>query len=249
VNRATSTYFTRATALIALGVVLGITGPAMAAGAATARTSGAKSTMSGQCKGESVKPVVHADAVRREGTLSSLVAKLQARKDPYGVNGAQIAALQSAGSAITALDGQIASTCYPTVAALHADASKIFVDYRVYWLRVPQSEVIDASDHMAEASGRLGDAATKLASLVGSNATAQADLAAMNSALGAANAKLGTPPAAGPTLAPVPGLTPAADMTHDTAVLEAAYTDVLSIRASLVAARADGLKVLTDLQH
>ena len=75
-----------------------------------------------QCKAVDAKPIVHAAAVRREATLATLVAKLQARKDPFGMNGAQLATLQSASTAISALDAKIQATCYPTRAAFHTDA-------------------------------------------------------------------------------------------------------------------------------
>ena len=121
--------------------------------------------------------------------------------------------------------------------ALKADATKLFVDYRVYWLRVPQTQ-----GHRGRRSPRRGAVPARRTPrrssrpLVGSNAAAQADLAAMNQALATADAKLGTPPAPGPNLAPVPGLQPAADMTHDTAVLQAAHNDLLAARAALVEA-------------
>jgi hypothetical protein len=192
--------------------------------------------------------LVHDDAVRREAKLAAVVSDLQARRDPFGLNGPQISALQTASVGITALDSQIASTCYPTLAALRADATKLFVDYRVFWLRVPQTHVIEAADRLDEARSRLADAAGLLAKRVGANASAQADLAAMNQALSSADAKLGTPPSAGPSIAAVAGLQPAADMSHDTTVLKYTKTDILDVRASLAEARADGLKVLADLK-
>jgi len=242
VNRTITTL----TAVIASALTLGVVAPAMSASALPATGSGSGATTA--CKGNNVKPAIHADAVKREGTLGDLVAKLQARKDPFGLNGPQISTLQSANSAIGALDSQIASTCYASLAALKADASKIWIDYRVYWLRVPQSHVIEASDWLSDARTHLGAAATKLAPLVGSNATAQADLAAMNQALSDADAKLGVAPNAGPNVAASAALAPAPDMTHDTAVLNAAHADLLTVRSDLVTARADGLKVVADLQ-
>ena len=169
-------------------------------------------------------------------------------KDPFGLNGPQIAALQTASAGITALDGQIAGTCYPTLAALRADAKKLFVDYRVYWLRGPQTRAIGAADASPRRARGWAGRRRRLRPLVGSNANAQTDLAAMNQALSAADAKLGTPPNAGPTIAPAAGLQPAADMTNDTAALQAAHADLLAARAALAEARADGLKVVGDLQ-
>jgi hypothetical protein len=204
--------------------------------------------LASQCKGAVVKPAVHVAASRREGTLADLVAKLQARQDLYAMNAGQISALQSAAAAITALDQQIQSTCYPTYAALHADAVKLFVNYRVYWLRVPQTHAIEAADHLAEARQKLGGVATKLAGLVGSNSQAQTDLAAMNQALAAADANLSTPPTPAATIAAILGLQPAVDMTADTQALITARQDLLSARHALGQARADGVKVIADLR-
>jgi len=245
VNRATK-YLAYATTVVALGApALSVVVPAGAA----VTTPPTPAATTPQCRGAAVKPIVHADAVKREATLTTLVATLNARKDPYGLNGPQIAALQAANTGIAALDGQIASTCYPNLAALKTDATKLFVDYRVYWLRGPQTHAIQAADRLAEARTRLGHAAAKLAPLVGSNPSAQADLAAMNQSLSGADAKLGTPPTAGSSITDAAGLAPAADMTHDTAVLETARTDLIAAQAALAQARADGLRVVTDLQH
>ncbi len=106
-NRPTVKILGAATTLAATAT-LAFVAPAGALGAgATSGTIGTN-TPASQCRGADVKPIVHADAVRREATLTNLVAQVQARKDAFGLNGAQIAALQSASSAITALDAQIA---------------------------------------------------------------------------------------------------------------------------------------------
>ena len=83
-----------------------------------------------------------------------------------------------------------------------------------------------------------------LAARVGANASAQADLAAMNQALSSADAKLGTPPSAGPSIAAVAGLQPAADMSHDTTVLQGAHADLLAVRG--VARRGPGRRSQGD---
>jgi len=234
-------------ALATAGVALVLVGLVAPVGASTL-TPHTKPNSAEPCKGMAMKPAAHADAVRREATLANLVAKLQAHKDPYGLNGPQITALQTASAGIAALDAQIASTCYPTAAALKADAQKLFVDYRVYWLRGPQTAAIRAADSLAEARVRLGRAAAKAAPLVGSNPAAQADLAAMNTALSNADAKLGTPPTAPGSIATAAGLQPAADMTNNTAALQAVHGDLLAAKAALVEARAAGAKVINDLQ-
>lgn len=245
-NRVTAKYVALATTAAFAVSVVGVSAVSAPAGALGASPRSAGSTAA-QCKGTSLKPVVHDDAVRREAKLATLVADLRARRDPFALNGPQISALQGASAGITALDGQIASTCYPTLAALRADATKIFVDYRVFWLRGPQTHVIEAADRLDEARSRLAEAAGLLAKRVGANAPAQADLAAMDQALASADAKLGTPPSAGPSIAAVAGLQPAADMSQDTTVLQGAHADLLAARAALADARADGLKVISDL--
>ena len=194
-----------------------------------------------------VKAKVHAAAVRREATLATLVAKLQARRDPWTLNASQISTLQSASAGISALDSKVQTTCYSDTAALRADATTLFTGYRVYWLRVPQTHGIEAADRLSEARTRLGAVATKLAAHVGTNAKAQADLAAMNQALTAADGVLGTPPTPAAHISALVSLAPAADMTADVAAMETARTDLQTVRASLVQARADGLAVLGDL--
>lgn len=244
-NRATSKYLAVAAAVVTVAV-MGLAAPSGALGTTTGATTNPSTDPS--CKGTNIKPTLHKDAVRRENALSALVSALRASQDPYGLNGAQIAALQDAKSGITTLDGVISGTCYPTLSALHEDGSKLFVGYRVFWLRVPQTFVIVAADHLAEARIRLGSAAGKLAPLVGSNAAAQADLAAMNQALTTADGKLGVPPNAGATIAAVPGLVPAKDMSQNGSVLRASYADLLAARAALMEARSDGKKTVADLQ-
>ncbi len=193
------------------------------------------------------KADLHIAATRREGTLGVLVAALQARQDPWSLNAAQIAALQSAASGATALDLHVQGTCYSTVAAFRVDATPLFTDFRVYWLRVPQTRGIEAADRLGEARSRLVEVAGRLATHVGSNVAAGADLAFMNRALAAADARLGTPPTPAPHIAALAALAPAADMSADDSAMEAARGDLLAARASLLEARADGLKVVADL--
>jgi hypothetical protein len=228
--------------LLAATLGVGMIGAvAVPAGALGSRDAGA-------CRpSAAVKSAVHAAARRREATLARLVGALQVRKDPWTLNGGQISALQAASSGISALDAQLQATCYVTVAAFRADATKLLTDYRVYWLRVPQTHGIEAADRLAEARTRLGVVATKLGPHVAGNAKAQTDLATMNQALAAADAKLGTPPSAAPSIAQLATLTPAADMTANDAAMETARGDLLAVRGSLVQARAAGLAVIADL--
>ena len=216
---------------------------------ASATGANAAPAATAACKGDAAKPRVHAEAGRREQTLTQLINALQERRDPYRLNSPQITTLESARAGISALDAHIAGTCYATRADLHADAAKLFVDYRVYWLRVPQSHVIEAADRLGTARTNLAAAATKLEGLVGSSSAAKADLATMQQAVAAADAKLGMPATPGPTIAAAAALAPAADMTADTAALRAARADLVTARQSLAAARAAGLRVVADLRH
>ena len=190
---------------------------------------------------------VHTAAQNRTRTLSALVSDLQKRSDPWSVNSAHVTALQNASTGITALDQQIQNACYPTVAAFRADANKLLTDYRVYWLRVPQTHQIGAADRLGEAQKRLHTVATKLASYAGSNAQVQADLAQMNTSLAAADAALGTQPTLAADLAKVPALQPAKDMTANEAALKAAKTDLKTARKQLVAAHKAAAQAIKDL--
>ena len=86
-----------------------------------------------------------------------------------------------------------------------------------------------------------------LAGLVGSNSRAQADLTAMRTALTAFDTTLGTVPNVTTHLASVAQLAPAADMTSNVAVMQAARGDLRSARQSLGQASADAHKVIKDL--
>lgn len=226
-----------------------LTGSVVAGAGLIAAPAGALQTASpGACRPLTEgKARVHTAATRREATLTRLVSALQARRDPWTLNGAQITALQSASAGISALDDHIQAACYANAEALRTDATPLLTDYRVYWLRVPQTHEIEAADRLAEARARLGDIATRLAGHVGGNAQAQTDLDAMNQALAAADTALGAVPTPSANIAQVPGLAPAADMAADVAVMEAARTDLLSARGSLVTARNAGRAVLSDL--
>ncbi|HET9730014.1 MAG TPA: hypothetical protein VFR41_11365 [Acidimicrobiia bacterium] len=205
-------------------------------------------TALGLCRGNEIKPRVHDAVVKRDQTLDALVAALQHRNDPFQLNADQITALQQARSSLDALDAHITNTCYPTLVAFRTDVEKILTDYRVYWLRVPQTHVVGAADHLGTASAKLQAAAAKLAALVNGNATAQTDLAAMNASLATADAKVGTAPHASASITAVVGLAPAADMSADDAALKAAYADLVAARTALVHAREQGLKVVADLK-
>jgi len=207
---------------------------AIAAGALIATPADARPSLA--CKGDEVK--AHELATRREATLDGLVARSQPRRDPFGWNGPQISALQNARSSIVTLDQHVQSTCYATLREFRADASKFLTDYRVYWLRVPQTRAIEAADRLKELHDRLDADATKL----GKVAPGNADVAAMSDALRRSGDEL-------QLISGVTQLQPAADMTADQAALESAHTALLAARAALAEARADGLKVVATLKH
>jgi hypothetical protein len=190
---------------------------------------------------------VHTAAHNRTKTLAALESALEKRNDPWSVNGAQLTALRNASSGITALDQQIQRACYPTVAAFRADASKLLTDYRVYWLRAPQTHQIEAADHLGEASKRLHALATKLAAFAGTNAQVQADVAHMNAALAAADTALGVTPTLAANIAKVPTLQPAKDMTANVAALHAARADLKTAHTQLVAAHKAAAQAIKDL--
>ena len=99
-----------ATRLLAAGVLAGtmlfgtglIAAPAGALGSASPG-SPASPASPAACRFADAKARVHVGATRREATLARLVATLQARRDPWSLNGAQISALQNANAGISAL--------------------------------------------------------------------------------------------------------------------------------------------------
>lgn len=188
-----------------------------------------------------------AEIQRRQATIADLLASLHSAPDPYGVNGAQTDALHAAATGLTQLGQQIATTCYPDAAAFKADASRIFVDYRIYALRVPQTKAIEAADHLGGARGRLQQVADGLAAVVGTNTKAKAELDAMNQSLAAADATLGHPPTLQGAMAAVPGLQPAKDLDPIKSALTAARSDLQATRQDLAAARRHAMAVLAAL--
>jgi hypothetical protein len=188
-----------------------------------------------------------AEVQRRDTTLDQLVAAITGTTDPYQVDGAQVAALRSAREGLDQLGTRIASACYPTREAARADVAEIFTGYRVYALRVPQTRVLEAGDHLGSARAQLGDVSTKLAAKVGTNAAAAAALHAMDADLAAADAAIGAPPAATGPLAAVPGLQPAKDLGPTTAALQAARASLTDARSHLASARTHALAAVRAL--
>jgi hypothetical protein len=195
-----------------------------------------------------LQQLVQTQAGRRENTLDALSNALHARHDPFQLNGTQVSTLQQAKSGIVSLTQTVQGGCYATRAAFANAARPLFTDYRVYWLRVPQTNVIQAADYLAEARARLGDAAAKLAPHVKSNTKATTDFNAMNAALASADASLGSAPNPAASIKAVVALAPAVDMTADVNALNAAGTDLLTAHTALVTARGDALQVIADLQ-
>lgn len=229
----------RVALMVSVVTMLGIGAPVAASPAGAAGNA---------CRGDNLKPKLQSEVARRESTLAALVAALQPRRDPYSLNGGQVATLQSAEPGLRTLGAQVQATCYPTLAAFRADATKVFADYRVYWLRVPQTHALEAADRLAEVHDSLAKVATKLGNLVGGNADAQHDLATMNNALAAAQTSLGTPPNAASSIAAAAGLQPAADMTANENALRAAHTDLATAHNDLVQARGAARNVIADLK-
>jgi hypothetical protein len=194
------------------------------------------------------KAVEHRDAVKRETTINDLLATLADRKDVFGLNGKHQAALQDAAGAITALDTQVQTQCFTTVAELDAAVAPLYVDYRVYWLRVPQTAVIEAADALGTARAGLGGVAKTLSPLVGNNAAAKNQLGTMNAQLAVADAKLGVAPAAAMTIATAAGLAPAKDMTANDAAINAARADLAAAAKALQQANAAGHAAIAALQ-
>jgi len=184
---------------------------------------------------------------RREATLSGLESALSAAQDPWQVNSGMTTALGSAASGLTTLNQQIQTACYSSEFAIRASVDSIFTAYRVYWLRVPQTDVIVTADHLGVARQQLGSVAQRLAGLVGSNTQAQSDLAAMNGALSSFDTAMGTIPNLQGPVAAVPSLQPALDMTSDVGAIQAARSTLQNARNSLGQAATDAGKVVTDL--
>ncbi len=145
----------------------------------------------------------HAEAARRETTLTTLSSALTGAQDPWGV----------------------------------------------YWLRVPQSRIVEEADHLGVARGKLASVAQTLTGLVGGNAQAQADLTAMDHALASFDSTLGTVPNLTSHVAAVPGLVPAQDMSGNVAAMQAARADLKTARQALGQAATDAKKVVADLKH
>ena len=193
------------------------------------------------------RQIAHADVTKRLTTLDQLVGFIAGAGDPYTVNAGQSATLTGAKSGLDALDQKIQSGCYTDRASLSSDVRTIFTGYRIYWLRVPQTRILESADHLGGARQVLGSTATKLAGLVGDNDKAKTDLAAMNADLATADAHVGNPPSLGGSIAAVPALAPAVDMTADVTALKAARTDLEAARKALAAARRDAVRVVADL--
>ncbi len=184
---------------------------------------------------------------RRQHTITDLLASLGSAGDPYGVNGPQVTALESAASGLTALGQKIATDCYPDAASLKADVGQVFVGYRIYAMRVPQTKVIEAADRLGTARTDLQAVADRLAPAVVGNDTATSELHAMTADLAAADTSIGRPPTLVGTVAVVPTLTPAKDLDPTRAAMQAARSDLVTARTHLSGARAHARAALDAL--
>ncbi|MBS1836635.1 MAG: hypothetical protein JST64_02945 [Actinobacteria bacterium] len=235
----------RTAAALVVGLGLGVAPVALPA---VAGASPATTTPTARCiPADGAKARAAAEVARRQATLADLQAALGRAGDPYQLNAAQTAALQSASSGLSSLGEKIATTCYTDRSALTSDVQSIFFDYRVYALRVPQTHTIEAADRLGSARGELGRISGDLASIVGQNPAAQAALAAMDQSLAAADATLGQPPTISGAVAAVPGLQPQQDLAPTRAAMVAARTDLRSTRRDLAAAEAHAVQVLVAL--
>jgi hypothetical protein len=215
---------------------------------ASSAAAGPRGAVGSSCRSfPDLEQVVQTQATRREGTLDALSAALHARHDPFYLNGTQVGALEQAKSGITSLASTVQNGCYTTRVDMAQAVRPMYTQYRVYWLRVPQTRVIQAADFLAEARARLGDAAAKLAPHVVGNTKATIDLNEMNVALASADATLGTAPNPAPSIKTVAGLVPAIDMTANTTALNAARDDLVAAHAALMTARTDAQQALADL--
>ncbi len=111
------------------------------------------------------KPVVcgtvtraHREALGREKLLSRLVGSLQRAPDPFGLNARQLSTLDQARSGIAALDQQISAIPCDAKRAVADPLVNALVGYRVYWLRLPQTRLIEAYDHLEAARQDLTQA-------------------------------------------------------------------------------------------
>jgi hypothetical protein len=223
-------------------VMLTLAAPAGATGAGAAPARSACRPLTDR------KAKLHTEASRRAVTLDQLMALVRGGKDAYVLDAGQLRTLQGAKAGIAALDDEVQSKCYTSADAFIADASKLFVDYRVYWLRVPQTHVLDAANRLAQVRAKLGDVASKLSTRVGTNAAAKAALDAMAAQLATADAKLGVAPTPAPAISTAAGLQPAANMTSDTAALLGARANLVAARAALGAAAHDARQAVSALR-
>jgi len=245
---------TRRVARVAVGTVVALAFvgvgilPAFAVRTVLARTTPTVVDRSGCESFPDLLAIAHNEATRRERTLDALVVLLRARHDPFALNATQLATLHAARDGVATLDQTIAQGCYRSRSTLISQIGVLFAD-RIYWLRVPQTQIVAAADYLAAAETRLANAATKLEAAAGSNAAARADIAAMRAALATTTQHLGAAPSISAAIAAVLGLQPARDMTRNVETIQTARTELIAARGALDAARAAGSRALAALRH
>lgn len=210
--------------------------------------AGAEGRLAAPCVGDALKPKVRLETSRRVAVLGEMMDFVGRRADPYGLNAAHVETLRRDREALQTLEARITSVCYGSLAEFRADAERVFVDYRVYWLRLPQTYGLAAADWLAQARAALGAAADKLEPLAASNAQAMTALGTMRDRLAAADGRLGAAPTPAPILASAVALRPARDMTANDAALRALHQALVATRAELVAAHAAGLEAIAAVR-
>jgi hypothetical protein len=105
-----------------------------------------------------------ADIDGRLAEIDKLNAAIAAAKNLSPAHSSTLSnALSSAKSGLTALRATIAADSND---ALRADCQRIFTDYRIYALRVPQVHIVIGGDRIAAELPKLTDAANRLADVV-----------------------------------------------------------------------------------
>jgi hypothetical protein len=150
--------------------------------------------------------------------------------------------LQADVSGLQALDTQIQADA--TVAALRADAQKVYVDYRVFALAIPVAHMTRAADLVGkEVVPHLTTAATRLQTAITAKGTTalQPLLDDMKAQTAAAQQLVGPLPAA------LEALTPAS-WNADHEVLRPARTALETARADVRKARQDARQIVAGLR-
>ena len=179
-----------------------------------------------------------ADIDLRVAKLAALTAGLtSATAVTAGHRSAQQASLAAASSGLAQLDARVRADT--DARTLKADCESVVADYRVFALRAPQTGYVIAGDAQAAAAARVQATVPALSDAIAKLAAAGKDVSAAQAALADLQAKLAdaTPKAQGLADSVIP-FTPAG-YNANKALLTAAHTTALRVRADLAAARND----------